>query len=321
MFVDHVDRPYGGTDRTVLEELRAAYGRAAAMRARGATDAEVDAFMLERLAWVRQAIEGLEWRPEQRRRILDEVGTLLGGDFSKGVFVRSDTNVEDLPQFSGAGLNLTVAHQTSAEAVLASVKRVWTSPFSERAYLWRRQILEEQGEVYPSVLLQQTVPSEKSGVLITSGLQEGGPDDLTVVAAEGVGGAVEGEDAETLLLLPGGRIRLLSQTKAARRREVVTGGTRWVAARRPDTLLAPAEIEQLRSVVSAWRAKKIGTEDADTTWDIEYGFLDGRLWLFQVRPFVRFRNSEIHARLEALDASAVANFGRPVRLSDPMEGS
>ena len=53
--------------------------------------------------------------------ILDSVGSMLGGDFSKGVFVRSDTNVEDLPQFSGAGLNLTVAHQTSADAVLASV--------------------------------------------------------------------------------------------------------------------------------------------------------------------------------------------------------
>ncbi len=319
MFVQHVDRPYGDSGRTVLEELRAAYGTAAAMRGRGATEDEVDAYVLERLAWVRSAIEGLEWIPSQREAVVDALRGMLEGDVSRGVFVRSDTNVEDLPQFSGAGLNLTVAHQVTEESVLASVKRVWTSPFTERAYLWRKQILEEQGDVFPSVLVQQTVPSAKSGVLITSGLQEGDADDLTVVTAEGVGGAVEGEDAETLLLRPDGGVRLLSQTKAPRRREVVTGGTRWVAAGRPDVLLADGEIDQLRSVVSALRARDAGTPDADTVWDIEFGFLEGRLWLFQIRPFVRFRSSEAYARLEALDASALAVQGDPLDLHAPME--
>jgi len=319
MFAEHADRPFDGSERTVLEELRTAYARAAAMRVDGASEAQIDGFMLERLAWVRTAIEGLEWKPEMRERVVRAVDDVLQGDVTRGVFVRSDTNVEDLPQFSGAGLNLTVPHQTSMDAILASIKRVWTSPFSERAYLWRRQILEEQGDVYPSVLLQETVPSEKSGVLITSGLQEGGPGDLTVVAAEGVGGAVEGEDAETLLIGPEGSVRLLSQAKSAQRREVVTGGTRWVAARRPDVLLAPDEIAQLRAVVGTWSALKAGTPDEDTTWDIEYGFLDGRLWLFQIRPFIRFRNSDVYARLEALDAVAAASADARVDLAAPPE--
>ncbi|MDH3272604.1 MAG: phosphoenolpyruvate synthase, partial [Gemmatimonadota bacterium] len=148
-----------------------------------------------------------------------------------------------------------------------------------------------------------------------------GPSDLTVVAAEGVGGAVEGEDAETLLLEPDGGVRLLSQTKAPRRRVVVPGGTRWVAASRPEVLLAPAELAQLRSVVEAWQGKMVGTPDADTTWDIEYGFLEGRLWLFQIRPFIRFRNSDVYARLEALDAAALRNADRTVDLSTRLEGS
>lgn len=291
------------------------------MRVQGSTEDEIDAFMLERLAWVRLAVERLPWLPEARARVVESVERMLEGDVSRGVFVRSDTNVEDLPQFSGAGLNLTVPHQTSTEQILASIKRVWTSPFSERAYLWRRQILEEQGEVYPSVLIQQTVPSAKSGVLITSGLEDGTSTDLTVVAAEGVGGAVEGEDAETVLLRADGAVRLLSQTKAARRREIVSGGTRWVAASRPETLLQPSELAQLREVVAQWEAKTADTPEADTTWDIEFGFLDGRLWLFQIRPFIRFRNSEAYARLEALDAIAMGNANRPVRLSAPLEGS
>ena len=318
MFYVHADRPYRGSTRTVLGELKAAYERSARMRAEGQPEAEIDAFMLERLAWVREAIQGLEWIPESEAQVVAANTGMLEGDLGRGVFIRSDTNVEDLPEFSGAGLNLTVAHQTTMDDVLTSIKRVWTSPFSARAYLWRKQILEEQGEVYPSVLLQRTVRSAKSGVLITSGLQEGGPDDLTVVAAEGVGGAVDGEDAETILLDSNGGVLLLSQAKAPNRREVIPGGTRWVAASRPETLLQPGEIEQLRAVVESWQAKRRGTPEENTTWDIEYGFVDGRLWLFQIRPFVRLRNSDVYNKLVELDSGTLANAQRPVRLSDPM---
>jgi len=315
MFYRHVDRPWGGSRGTVLEELRASYARASEMRAEGRPEAEIDAFMFERLAWVREAIQQLPWIPESRTRVTEAVLEMLDGDVSRGVFARSDTNVEDLPEFSGAGLNLTVPNLTSMDEILAAIPRVWTSPFSERAYLWRKQILEEQGNVYPSVLLQETVPSDKSGVLITSGLQEGGNEDLTVVAAEGVGGAVDGEDAETLLVDADGRVRLLSRAKSPRRRQVVPGGTRWVAATRPEALLQPSELDQLLTVVRRWRELKAGTPDASTTWDMEYGFVDGRLWLFQIRPFVRYRNSDVYALLAELDAEALANADRPVRLT------
>ena len=321
MFARHADRPWNGSENTVLEEVRQAYGRASAMRAEGRSDAEVNAMMVERLTWVRQAIEGLPWIPELRDELVRALETTLEGNVSRGVFVRSDTNVEDLPEFSGAGLNMTVAHQTSVDDVLSAVKRVWTSPFSERAYLWRSQILEEQGDVYPSVLLQESIASAKSGVLITSGLQEGGPDDMTVVTAEGVGGAVDGEDAETLVVHPDGSTRLISQAKSSRQRELTRGGTRWVASVRPDMLLQPDELAQLREVVRIWKAKLEGTPDADETWDMEWGFVDGRLWLFQVRPFVRFRNSDLQQRLEALDADVLMNGDRVIRIAGALEGS
>jgi hypothetical protein len=318
MFVRHTDRPFDGSDLTVSGELRAAYARAAGMRAEGRSEADIDAYMFERLAWVRNAIERLEWLPDTRAEITTAATALLAGGPERGVFIRSDTNVEDLPEFSGAGLNLTIAHQTTVEDVLSSVKRVWTSPFTERAYLWRKQILEEQGEVYPSVLLMETVRSEKSGVLITSGLQEGTPEDLMVVAAEGVGGAVEGEDAESLILRPDGTVRLLSQAKAPQRRAVVPGGTQWLAAARPETLLQPGELTQLRDVVSAWKARTAGTREAAAIWDIEYGFVDGRLWLFQIRPFIRYRNSALYALLQELDTDARSNADVPISLSQPL---
>jgi len=53
---------------------------------------------------------------------------------------------------------------------------------------------------------------------------------------------------------------------------------------------------------------------------MEFAFVGGQLWLLQVRPFIRFRNSDLYARLEGLDADAVRNGDRPVRLGEAMEG-
>jgi len=313
MFYQHVNRPYRDSARTVLQELEAGFREADRMRRTGAPETEIDRHMFEVLAGVREAILRLDYLPEARRAILDAMQTTFGGDVADGIFVRSDTNVEDLPQFSGAGLNLTVPNQVTVDQMLASIKRVWTSPFSERAYLWRKQILAEQGEVYPSVLLLRSVHSDKSGVLITSGLAAGRPTDLTVATAEGVGGAVEGEEAETIVVDAAGGIRLLSQAKAPwRRRLDPAGGVTTVTADRPARLLTGGEVRQLRQVVQEWKRRFPGARGE--TWDIEFGFVRGTLWLFQIRPFVRFRSSRTLSRLQALDADALRNASRAVAL-------
>ncbi len=315
MFLAHVDRTYQ-SERTVLDDLREAYAEAGRMRVAGVSEPEVDQFMFAALAKVREAIQALEWVPEVRRAVVAAIRTTFGDRLRDGVFVRSDTNVEDLPQFSGAGLNLTVPHRRSLEDVLAAIKRVWTSPFTERAYLWRRQILDEQGDVYPSVLLLASVPSDKSGVLITSGLQFGGRDAMTVVAAEGVGGGVEGEDAETVVVRPDRSVVLLTQAKSPQRRVLVDsgqGGVAWRVAALPDVLLQPEEIAQLQAVVDEWRERFVAPGD-DTVWDIEYGFVRGTLWLFQIRPFVGFRSSALLDRLRTLDIEQESRGGQAVDL-------
>ncbi len=316
MFYRHVNRPFE-SDKTVLEQLEAAYDSARALRAAERGEDEIDRYMFGELAKVRRAIMELDWQPEVRSSIERAVQTTFR-DLSAGVFVRSDTNVEDLPQFSGAGLNLTVPHQRSLDAILASIKRVWTSPFSERAYLWRKQILEDQGRVYPSVLLLESVHSEKSGVLITSGLQFGGREYLTIATAEGVGGAVEGEDAETILVDRQGRTKLLSQAKAPLRRALLNsgaGGSQMVAASRPEYLLTQEDIAQLLNVVESWERRLRGSERGKI-WDIEFGFVAGKLWLFQIRPFVRFRSSELLERLNTLDRDAAARAATVVSLQE-----
>jgi len=317
MFYQHVNRPFGDASRNVLEELDDAYREADRMRRSGSPESDIDQFMFGALARVRQAVVELPWLPAMRQLIERAIQETFGEDLDAGVFVRSDTNVEDLPQFSGAGLNLTVPHQTTLDGVLQSIRRVWTSPFSERAYLWRKQILEEQSKIYPSVLLLRSIPSEKSGVLITSGLGEGGPDDLTIAAAEGVGGAVEGEDAETIVVHPDGSVKLLSQAKAPARRALArgpAGGVVTIPSKQPEYLLTATDIAELRDVVRTWKARF--APEGVSVWDIEYGFVDGKLWLFQVRPFVRFRSSALLERLRVLDREVAQNTRRIVSLKE-----
>lgn len=314
MFVRHLDRPWNGP--RPLETLVAARDTARSMREAGRPEAEVDALMFDALAAFRTAIVELPWRADMRSEVVAAVGEAFGVDLSAGIFVRSDTNVEDLPQFSGAGLNLTVPNQRTIDDILASIKRVWTSPFTERAYLWRKQILDERSPVYPSVLLLRTVPSERSGVLITSGLQFGDPGDLTIATGEGIGGAVDGEDAETIVVKPDGSVRLLSQSKAPRRRVLSAGGgVETVPARRPDVLLTDSEIDQLRAIVRRWEERAPDRTEG-RVWDMEFGVVGGYVWLFQVRPFIRFRSSQMLDRLAPLDVEMSRNAERPIAMGE-----
>jgi len=306
LFLKQIDRPFDA-EGTLLEGLRAAYGEADRMREAGVPELEVDAFMFRTLERMRRGILELPWNPEVRSAIERAVTQTFGQSLDRGVFVRSDTNVEDLPQFSGAGLNLTVPNRRTLEDILLSVRQVWTSPFAERAYLWRKEVIQDQGEVYPSVLLLASVPSEKSGVLITTGLEGGSPMDLTVVTAEGVGGGVDGEEAETIRVAPDGNVLLLTQAKSPRRRALVnqgSGGVEWLASATPDTLLQPGELAQLLEAAERWKTR-FAPGDSETAWDMEFGFVEGRLWLFQVRPFVRARNAAVLQRLGVLDQAVV----------------
>ncbi|MDA2928906.1 hypothetical protein MYX84_02985 [Acidobacteria bacterium AH-259-O06] len=317
MYYRLVNRKFD-SEKTLFEEIQDAYRRAAEMRTADKTETEIDAFMFRELARFREAIVNLEWIPETRHSIVQAIGKAFGADLSKGLFVRSDTNVEDLPQFSGAGLNLTVPHVRTVEDVLSSIKRVWASPFSERAYLWRKQVLDEQGQIYPSVLLLQSVPSEKSGVVITSGLEMGKPDDLTIVTAEGVGGAVEGENAETLLVEKTGEVKLLSQAKSAYQKVLVNngaGGITLVPSRKTDYLLTPDDIGQLQRIVAEWK-QRIPASQRSWVWDIEFGFSGGKLWLFQIRPFVRHRNRQLLERLQVLDQEVLRQGTREISLEE-----
>ena len=158
--------------------------------------------------WVLHADPGEAFR----ERLRAAMAQVFGEDGTYGVFVRSDTNIEDLPGFTGAGLNLTVPNVRGFEHVMSAISRVWASPFSARAFAWRQGRMENPEHVYPAVLLMRSVPVDKSGVMVTQDVDTGDSAWLSIAANEGVGGVVDGQAAESLRInWFTGEIRLMAQ--------------------------------------------------------------------------------------------------------------
>lgn len=237
---------------------------------------------------VKKQTTALTLLPETRRKL--EAVMTAEIKPGAGVFVRSDTNMEDLPQFTGAGLNLTLPNVTGREKQIAAISEVWASVYTRRAMAWRSQILANPDDVFSSILLMQSVPSEKSGVMVTTDLTGGqAKDALTISVAWGVGGAVDNESAASYVLTERGSL-LLSEAKAPYQRYLKPeGGVGWKPASSGPVLTGP-EIKELRKLAKEVLERYPPSLDANGNplpFDIEFGFADGKLNLLQIRPLVQ----------------------------------
>jgi phosphoenolpyruvate synthase/pyruvate phosphate dikinase len=131
-------------------------------RARGDEKKQLIAETLERLrSWIKQVDPGAGFEAQLRWNLDQHFGT----DEGVGVFVRSDTNVEDLPGFTGAGLNQTIPNVIGYDAILQAIREVWSSPFTERAYSWRQS--HEAADMCSRPSWCSALPS-KSGVILST---------------------------------------------------------------------------------------------------------------------------------------------------------
>jgi phosphoenolpyruvate synthase/pyruvate phosphate dikinase len=254
---------------------------------------------------------------ETFRRLLQSALDRLTPNGS-GIFVRSDTNVEDLAGFTGAGLNRTVPNVVGAEALLAAIREVWASPFTERSWAWRQSRMEQPAFVLPAVLLQTSFASEKSGVMVTTDVEGGRDGYLSIAVNEGVSGAVDGQAAESLLVKSDGtETRYLAQATAPTKNVLApTGGITSVPASGSDTVLEPDEIAQLVAVArdAPQRFSVLRGDDGRVRpADVEFGFAGGQLALLQIRPFNESDRARRSEYLRSLDAR-VTDAARTVSL-------
>lgn len=309
VYYQHASRKdFAGT--SVLDRVASSFAAADKMRSDGASPEQVRAFMRPRLQEIRKAIRELKLDSAFTSELARKMREVFGEDGSYGVFVRSDTNAEDLPQFTGAGLNLTVPNVVGAGKILQAIKDVWASPYEERAYEWRAQALVSSVEVYPSVVLLKSVSNDKSGVIATANLETLDLNELTVNTSEGVAAVVDGGVAESLLLKANGEVRLLSQARAPYRKMLSErGGFIWLPTTGSDYVLSAREIDEVRQLAQEVKAKFPPEKDAQGNvmpWDIEFGFAQGELGLFQIRPLSRYRETKTLEALASIESGSAS---------------
>jgi len=305
IFKSHMNQPMPLQSGSYWDYLKATFAQAEKMRENNINEQEVEQCQLDRLLQLREAIKSIKLQPQFVNKL--EQSFQLNFNQSLGeipVFLRSDTNMEDLGNFTGAGLNLTVFNVRNKEKILQGIRDVWASPYTERSFKWRQKYLNNPENVFPSILIIPSVDVDYSGVLITKGISNNNSDDLTVAFSKGAGGAVDGQSAESWLIeMPKG-ITLLSPSREMNyNRLPVNGGLEQKTTSLHKSILSAKNIYQIREFAKSIRTTIPQKTEASNMgpYDVELGFENDKLWLFQIRPFVENENALSSAYLNSLN--------------------
>jgi hypothetical protein len=313
-----LDQPHSGGNGSVFDWMVASYRALEQIPVSDPRHAErAEAFRAE----LYDIIINTEPSEDFKRQLRSGMKEAFGSENPPGVFVRSDTNVEDLAGFTGAGLNLTLPNVVGFDRLMNSIAEVWASPFTARAFAWRQSHMTKPEHVYTSILLLESVASDKSGVLVTQDIDTGNRNVISVAVNEGLGGAVDGQAAESLRIpLDGSHVRVLATATAPLRRVPdPAGGLSFLPTSGSDTVLQPAEVAQLIEFASGLPQNfpPITDDEGNSApADVEFGFLDGKLRLFQLRPFLDSKLARGIDYLHEMEARLKDNDGVNVKMNE-----
>jgi pyruvate,water dikinase len=284
--------------------LSTVFSTASQMKENNTSDAEIESYQLEALSYLKDAIINMPLDDAFVTQITSQFKTVFKSDLGETpVFLRSDTNMEDLKEFTGAGLNLTLFNILDKDEILRGIKRVWASPYTERSFKWRQKYLSNPENVFPSILIIPSVDVDYSGVMITKGINSGNDNDLTVAFSLGAGGAVDGQSAETRLITDKENILLAPARQADYIRLPKSGSTQPYSTSFNAPILNEKNIKDIRELATEIR-KNMSDEQA---YDVEFGFKDDKLWLFQIRPFVENKQAKSSDYLTSITPKVDSN--------------
>jgi len=237
----------------------------------------------EQLVSLRERIKQGKFDAELRAEVLRRVHREFPG---KGLFVRSSSNSEDLPNFSGAGLYTTVPNVRDDEQLIEAIKTVWASLWNAEAYEARERAVIDHSKIFMAVLIQEGINSESSGVMITADpFDKDNKDALYISAKRGLGiKVVEGKKvAEQIIFRQ--RANAVQVLTRSDEDSLLTfdekGGVKEVAITGERVVLTDEVIRRL--VTAATAIKRVfGSRDQD----IEWAYMKGQIYIVQSRPFI-----------------------------------
>ncbi|QOD60790.1 phosphoenolpyruvate synthase [Polaribacter haliotis] len=294
IFKTHMNKEMPNKNMSYWEFLNSTFAQAKKLKTNNASEEEVENFLIRSLKELHSAILNINLDSNFTQDLKDNFSSVFGDKIGNvPVFLRSDTNMEDLKEFTGAGLNLTLFNILEEQKIIQGIKEVWASAYTERSFKWRQKYLLNPENVYPSILIIPSVDVDYSGVMITKGINQGTEEDLTVAFSRGAGGAVDGQSAETRLITAETDYLLSPARQADYIRLPINGSTKKYYTTFSKPILNPRNVNDIRELATEIRSK-IGAKSTEEphAYDVEFGFKDNKLWLFQIRPFVENKQAK-----------------------------
>lgn len=245
----------------------------------------------KKLEEFRAAIQNGKFDEALRKDIIAKWKTQLGG---RSVFIRSSSNSEDLPNFSGAGLYSSVPNVIKEKELIEAVKKVWASLWKFEAYEARVRNYVSQRDVYMSALIQLSVNMDRGGVMITKDpFDEESRDNVYISAVCGHNSKVVDNDGipEQILFNPKSNsviVMTLSQQQNSlvfdENGDLKITADKCANARR--RVLSDLQVRALAKAAINIRRAFGGKKEQD----IEWGIMAGKLYVVQARPYLEKKN-------------------------------
>lgn len=236
---------------------------------------------------IRKYIEGLPMPKEMEKEILQKYRELCrtSGKDDLAVAVRSSATAEDLPGASFAGQQDTFLNVTQKN-LLESIKKCWSSLFTPRAIVYRKEKGFSADEVLISVAVQELIFSRTSGVMFTIEPVSGAEDRIVINASWGLGEAiVSGQVTPDEYVVRKKNFKIDERQVVRKERQITSdrkGGTKWEAVPKDRQDVQTITDEQI--VRLAQYGAQIETHYG-VPQDIEWAVDDrGKIFILQARP-------------------------------------
>ncbi len=238
----------------------------------------------QKLEEFRQTIQNGNFDEQLKTEIVKKWKTELKG---QGVFVRSSSNAEDLPNFSGAGLYSSVANVKTEEKIIEAMKTVWASLWNFEAYEARVRNYVNQRTVFMSALVQVGINMDSGGVMFTKDpFDPENKNAVYIAAVWGHNDPITGNKFVPEQLLYNPKSNAVQVLTLSQQDNVLKFGADGDLIKTNETVnrrvLNDKNVRELVKTASTIKRIFGGKKDQD----IEWGIMSGKIYVLQSRPYI-----------------------------------
>jgi len=206
------------------------------------------------------------------------------------VAVRSSAPDEDDAGSSFAGLHESFINLNGVDSILKHIRLVWASLWSDAALLYRQEIGLDAEKSSMAVVVQETIPGERSGVAFTR--NPNNEDQAIIESIHGLNqGLVDGEIEPDRWIIDRARNKIIEHTQPERTYWFIpsNNGVQLSALPKDKMHQPPLSSQEVGTVFTTARKAE---EYFKTPQDVEWTYVKNNLILLQSRPITTLRSDK-----------------------------